>query len=101
MTVGQVQLSVLDTPLKQNNESYPLEMITILWASGHFIQCDKYHTKCHEEVPITAQWLTQLVSMRMRVQTLASLSGSGIQHCHELWCRSKTWLRSHFAVAVV
>ena len=36
----------------------------------------------------------------MWVPSLASLSGLRIQHCHELWCRSKTWLRSHIAVAV-
>ena len=30
---------------------------------------------------------TQLVSMRMRVRALASLSGLRIQHCYELWYR--------------
>ena len=44
---------------------------------------------------------TRLVSMRMRVPSLASLSGLRIWHCHELTCRSQTWLRSHVAVAVV
>ena len=28
--------------------------------------------------------------MRIRVQSLASLSGLGIQHCHELWFRLQT-----------
>ena len=28
------------------------------------------------------------------VQSLASLSGLGILHCHELWCRSQTWFGS-------
>ena len=47
-------------------------------------------------VPIVAEWKRiWLVSMRMRVQSLASLSGSRIQHGHELWCRSQMWLRSH------
>ena len=32
----------------------------------------------------------RLVCMRMRVRSLASLSGSGIQRCHELWCKSQT-----------
>ena len=32
------------------------------------------------------KWI-QLVSMRIRVQSLALLSGLGIQHCCELWCR--------------
>ena len=53
-----------------------------------------------EGVPIVAQWKqTQLVSMR-RVQSLASLSGSRIRCCHELWCRSQTQLGSGVAVAV-
>ena len=43
----------------------------------------------------------RLVSMRILVQSLASLSKSGIQHCPELWCRSQTHLRSCIAVAVV
>ena len=52
--------------------------------------------------PIVAQWKRiRLVSMRLQVQFLASLSGSGIGPCHELWCRSQTWLRSSVAMAVV
>ena len=43
---------------------------------------------------------TQLVSMRKHVQSLVSLSGLRIQHCHELWCRLQMQLRSHDAVAV-
>ena len=43
-----------------------------------------------EGVPVVAQqkriWL---VSMRMWVQSLATLSGSGIRGCRELWCRSQ------------
>ena len=45
-------------------------------------------------------WLTQLISMRTRVPSLASLSVLGIRCCHELWCTSQTWLGSHVAVAV-
>ena len=37
---------------------------------------------------------TWLISMRTRVQSLASLSRLRIQCCCELWYRSKTWLRS-------
>ena len=41
-------------------------------------------------VPVVAQWKqTQLVSMRMQVQSLAPLSGLRIQRYHELWCRSR------------
>ena len=43
----------------------------------------------------------RLVSMRMQVQSLTLLQGSGIWHCCELWCSSQTWLRSQVAVAVV
>ena len=38
--------------------------------------------------------------MRMRVQSLASLSGLSMQHCYDLWYRSHMWLRSCLAVAV-
>ena len=38
--------------------------------------------------------------MRLRVQSPASFSGLQIWHCHELWCRSQSWLRSCIAVAV-
>ena len=39
-------------------------------------------------VPIVVQRKQiQLVSMRIQVRSLALLSGSGIRHCGELWCR--------------
>ena len=38
--------------------------------------------------------------MRMWLRSLASLSGSGIRLCCELWCKSHTWLGSFIAVAV-
>ena len=52
-------------------------------------------------VPIVMQqkWIW-LVSMRMWVPSLASLSGSGIWSCHELWCRSQMQLGYWVAVAV-
>ena len=43
----------------------------------------------------------QLVSMRTQVQSLASLSGLRIWHCHGLWCRLQMWLGSCIAVTVV
>ena len=50
-------------------------------------------------VPIVAQQKQiRLVSMRMWVLSLASISRSGIQDCQELWCRSQMLLRSHMAV---
>ena len=50
-----------------------------------------------------AQWLTNPTRIHedVGVQSLASLSGLGIQHCHELWCRSQTWLGAGVAVAVL
>ena len=54
----------------------------------------------HEGVSVVAQWKQiLLVSMRIWVRSLALLSGSGISHCHELWCGLQMWLRSCFAVA--
>ena len=35
-----------------------------------------------------------LVSVRIWVRSLASLRGLRIWHCHEMICRSQTWLRS-------
>mgnify|MGYP007098915468 CR=1 FL=1 len=44
---------------------------------------------------------TRLVSMRMRVQSLALLSVLRIWHFRELWCGSQMWLGSGIAVTVV
>ena len=46
-----------------------------------------------------AQWLTNLTSIP-EIQSLASLSGLRIWHCHELWCRLQTRLESCVAVAL-
>ena len=43
---------------------------------------------------------TQLVSIRMQVQSLASLSGLRIWHYHELWCGLQMQLRSGVAAAI-
>ena len=52
-------------------------------------------------VPVVAQWKQiRLGSIRMWVQSLASLGGSGIWHCCELWYRWQTRLGSRVAVAV-
>ena len=52
-------------------------------------------------VPIVVrQKRIELGTMRLCVQSLASLSRSGIWCFHELWCRLQTWLRSGVAVAV-
>ena len=43
---------------------------------------------------------TRLGTMRLWVQSLASLSGLRILHCHELWCRSQMWLGPGVTVAL-
>ena len=54
------------------------------------------------EFPLCPRALqTRLVSMRMWVWSLASLSGLRIQSCCELWCRSQMQLGSLVAVAMV
>ena len=70
--------------------------------------CDSFQEKQSKrkqrewEVPIMAQQKRiQLVSMRMKVQSLAVLSGLRIYHCHELSCRSQNRLGSCVAMAVV
>ena len=55
-----------------------------------------------QRVPIMVQWkLIQLVSMRIQGPSLPMLSGLGIWHCCELWCRSQIWLGSLVAVAAM
>ena len=50
-------------------------------------------------VPIVGQRAkTQLVSMRMRVPSLASFSGLRVRCCRELWCKSQAWLESSVAI---
>ena len=84
----------------------------------HIIETEKYPRRCHDDdmtctclgnhnlgclVRESPSWVSEmiLISMRTYVWSLASLSGLRIQRCHELWCRSKTWLRSRAAVAMV
>ena len=58
--------------------------------------------KWNTGVPVLVQqkWIW-LVSMRMWVQSLASSSRSGIQHCHELWCRLQMHFESHVPAVMV
>ena len=52
--------------------------------------------------PLMAQQKgVQLGTMRLWVRSLVLLSRLRIQHCHELWCRLQTLLRSGVAVAEV
>ena len=75
-----------------------------LQTSGCFLsKCPiTFIKEAPEEFPLWLSRLwTWLVSMRRRVLSLTSLSGLRIQHCHELWCRSQTRLRSQVAAVVV
>ena len=47
-----------------------------------------------------AQQLTNPTSIHEDVGSIPGLDRSGIWRCHELWCRSQTWLGSRVAVAV-
>ena len=70
--------------------------------SGGKSRCKGPEQNQAKGVPVAAQQKRiRLVSMRMQVQSLASLSGLRIWHCHKLWCRSQTWLRYCVAVAMV
>ena len=54
------------------------------------------------EFLLRLSWLrSQLVTVRMWVRSLSSLSGLRIQRCHKLWCWSQTWLGFCVAVALV
>ena len=55
----------------------------------------------YQSSTVAQQKHTRRGSMRMQVWSLAPLSGLRIWCCRELWCRSKTRLRSGVAVAVV
>ena len=78
--------SVWEKNLKENGRVYMYNWIT--WLSSR-----QDHNLVDQGVPAVAQWKgIWLVSMRMWVQLLALLSGSGIWRCCELWCRSRCGL---------
>ena len=60
----------------------------------------------HREFPL---WLSENGSANTNLSSiqedagsiLGITQGSGIRHCHEPWCRLRTWLGSGIAVAVV
>ena len=66
-----------------------------------------YNTLAYLPLKTTYQWSfhcgpaeTNLTRNHEVVASLASLSGLRSRNCHELWCRSQTWLGSCIAVAV-
>ena len=42
----------------------------------------------------------RLGTMKLRVRSLASVTGLRIRRCHDLWCRSQTWLGCGVAMAL-
>ena len=78
------------------SEDQLLNNRVVILATSPFIK-----VRLTREFPLWLRGLrTQPVSMRIQVRSLASLSGLGIQRCHELQCRSQKWLGSCVAVAV-
>ena len=88
----------LDALKSLKNPKEPSIGIRTLWVSMLIIKIKNNSLG----VPIMVQqkWIW-LGTMRVRVRSLASLSGLRIWHCHELWCRLQTRLGSDVAVAVV
>ena len=74
-----------------------------LGQTGHSQRVgDCPQTKLIPGLPVVAQWKRiRLGTLRLRVRSLASLSGLSIGHCCELWRRSQMQLRSGIAAALV
>ena len=88
---------IRDSLLLQNHAvlEHLLTSVICIWTLN-----DLEKLLCHG-VPVMAQWKRiRLGAMRLRVPSLASLSGLRIWCCRELWCRSQMRLGSHMAVAV-
>ena len=79
---------------KKNTESNQRKMT-------HYLLPEEQLDDCEELQLWLSKLQTSVVSMRMRVRSLASLSGLRVWRCHELCCRLQMWLGSGFAVAVV
>ena len=68
----------------------------------HVINTTDLYTEIWQGVLVVVQWVKDLtLSLRMWVQSLASLSGLRIWCGCKLWHRSQMWLASSVAMAVV
>ena len=85
------------------SQSLPECLLLLLFLNDHFtFLLGDIYLKLMEDFPLWHGGLRIcLVSVVVRVRSLASLSELRIQRCHELWYRSQTWLRSWAAVVVV
>ena len=80
----------------------PFEIVQHSLISSNTCLLNIYKYIYNRKFPLPCSRLrTQLVSMRMWVWSLTSISGLRIWCCHELWCRSQKQLVSCSAVAVV
>ena len=67
-----------------------------------FLRARNFKKNDISEVPLTVPWFKDLtVSVRMQVQSLASLSWLRVWHCRKLWHRSWMQLRSDVTKALV
>ena len=63
---------------------------------------NRHYKICEVRVPVVAQWLTNLTGNHEVLDSIPSLAQQVKDlACHELWCRSQTWLGSRIAVAPV
>ena len=68
-------------------------MAKIFFASGN-------EKKAVKIILISDKLEFKILSIRLWVQSLVSLSGLGICHYHEMWCNSQMWLGSGITVAL-
>ena len=80
---------------ESNTSQNPLDAVKAIFGEKHMALNPLIRGSAH-----CGSMVTNLTSMKMQCQSLATLSGSRIRHCRELWCRSQTCLGSGVAVAV-
>ena len=85
-----------------NRDSKDVIQCCQLSRLGASVRCDRTPSKLGIVLREFPSWLSgpriQLGTMRLQVQSLASLRGLRIWCCRELWCRLQMWLGSCIAV---